>query len=425
MTINSYVQGDYDKPDGFQKLDLYIKSKLKYPDVIYNRIFYLALPPTVYNDVTVNIKHNCISDNGGWNRLVVEKPFGRDSASSAALSKHLADLFSENEIYRIDHYLGKEMVQNLMTLRFGNRLFAPSWNRDHIASVTISFKEPFGTYGRGGYFDQFGIIRDVMQNHLIQIVCLFAMEKPASKEAEDIRNEKVKVLKVIQPIDIENVVLGQYVASSDPKIDDAKFGYKDDPTVPDDSTTPTYALAVLFIKNERWDGVPFFLRVGKALNERKADVRIQFKEVVHGDIFDPGVCKRNELVLRVQPNEAVYAKVMTKRPGMGFELEETELDLTYHARYKVNLTDIRLPDAYERLILEVFGGSQINFVRSDELQHAWRIFTPLLHKIEAEKVQPIPYEYGSRGPREADELMQNHGFVYTGTYRWKTPIHNA
>lgn len=423
LKLNSYVQGDYNKPEGFQRLDQHMHKLLgQYPSnaKISNRMFYLALPPTVYNDVTANIKHYCFPSNSGWNRMVVEKPFGRDSQSSAALSKHLSSLFNENEIYRIDHYLGKEMVQNLMTLRFGNRLFSPSWNRENIANVTFSFKEPFGTYGRGGYFDEFGIIRDVMQNHLLQIVCLLAMEKPASKDAEDIRNEKVKVLKSVQPIELKDIVLGQYVASLNPETEDSKHGYKDDPTVPEGSNTPTYALAVLHIKNERWDGVPFFLRCGKALNERKADVRIQFKDV-SGDIFDKGACKRNELVIRVQPNEAMYIKFMTKKPGMGFELEETELDLTYHTRYK----DIHLPDAYERLILEVFSGSQINFVRSDELEHAWRIFTPILHQIESQKVQPIPYEYGSRGPKEADELMQKHGFTYTGTYKWKTPVLTA
>lgn len=173
-----------------------------------------------------------------------------------------------------------------------------------------------------------------MQNHLLQILCLFAMEKPASIQAEDIRNEKVKVLKCVKPVALEDVVLGQYVASSNPQTEDSKLGYSDDPTVPKGSTTPTYALAVIQIKNERWDGVPFFLRCGKALNERKAEVRVQYRDVP-GDIFSPGALKRNELVIRVQPNEAVYTKMMTKRPGMGFELEETELDLTYNARYKV------------------------------------------------------------------------------------------
>ncbi len=191
------------------------------------------------------------------------------------------------------------------------------------------------------------------------------------------------------------------------------MGYLDDPTVPKGSVTPTYAAAVLRINNERWDGVPFILRCGKALNERKAEVRIQYRDVP-GDIFH-GEAVRNELVLRVQPGEAIYCKVMTKTPGMSFKLEETELDLTYKSRYKA----ARLPDAYERLILDVFVGSQMHFVRTDELAEAWRIFTPLLHQIEAEKPAPISYAYGSRGPVEADELLAKNNFVYTGRYKWK------
>lgn len=268
----------------------------------------------------------------GWNRVIVEKPFGKDAESSKKLSDHLAGLFSEEQLYRIDHYLGKEMVQNLMTIRFGNRIFSPTWNRDNIASVMITFKEPFGTGGRGGYFDEFGIIRDVMQNHLMQMLSLVAMEKPASCLPDDIRNEKVKVLKSIEHLTVDDVVLGQYVGNPDGE-GDAKNGYLDDPTVPANSTTPTYAMAVLRIKNERWDGVPFILRCGKALNERKAEVRIQYHDVP-GDIFD-GKPKRNELVIRVQPGEALYVKMMTKSPGITFDMEETELDLTYGCRYKV------------------------------------------------------------------------------------------
>jgi len=347
----------------------------------------------------------------GWSRVIVEKPFGKDSTSSKLLSDHLASLYTEDQLYRIDHYLGKEMVQNLMTIRFSNMLFNPTWNRQNIASILISFKEPFGTEGRGGYFDEFGIIRDIMQNHLMQILTLIAMEKPATVHPDDIRDEKVKVLKCIQPLTLDDVVLGQYIGDEE-GIGEAKLGYLDDPTVPKDSTTPTYALAVLKINNERWDGVNFILRCGKALNERKAEVRIQYHDVP-GDIFG-GKAKRNELVIRVQPGEALYIKMMTKSPGITFDLEETELDLTYGHRYK----GVVLPDAYERLILDVFCGSQMHFVRSDELSEAWRIFTPLLHNIESNKVNLIPYKYGSRGPIAADEKCLNSNFKFTGTYKW-------
>jgi len=406
--LNTYVKGGYDSRRDFEILNQELSKKEK--NAPANRVFYLALPPSVFEVVTSSIRDTSMSTLG-WTRVIIEKPFGKDTDSSAHLSNHLAKLFKEEQIYRIDHYLGKEMVQNLMTLRFGNLIFGPTWNRDYIASVLITFKEPFGTQGRGGYFDEFGIIRDVMQNHLLQILSLFAMEKPATIHPDDIRDEKVKVLKCMKPLELQDVVLGQYVG--DPELEgEGKTGYLDDPTVPAGSNTPTFATGVCSIKSERWDGVPFILRCGKALNERKAEIRIQYRDVP-GDIFN-GQAKRNELVMRVQPGEAIYIKLMTKTPGISFQMEETELDLTYGSRYK----DVKLPDAYERLILDVFCGSQMHFVRSDELAEAWRIFTPLLKQIEAEKPSPIPYKYGSRGPDESDELCANSNFKYYGSYKW-------
>jgi len=406
--LNKYIAGSYNSAGDFKALTKALNHNAN--GTVSNRLFYLALPPTVFESVTVLIKDACRGLKG-WTRVIIEKPFGHDAASSQKLSDHLASLFKEEELYRIDHYLGKEMVQNLMTLRFGNRIFSPTWNRECISSVLISFKEPFGTMGRGGYFDHSGIIRDVMQNHLMQILSLVAMEKPASIHPDDIRNEKVKVLRCISPLKLEDIVLGQYIG--DPEGEgDAKLGYLDDPTVPEGSVTATYALAVLKINNERWDGIPFILRCGKALNERKAEVRIQYRDVP-GDIFS-GKLKRNELVIRVQPGEAVYIKMMTKTPGMTFDMEETELDLTYGSRYK----EAKMPDAYERLILDVFCGSQMHFVRSDELSEAWRIFTPVLHQIASEKIKPLPYKYGSRGPRKADDVCSESDFKYYGSYKW-------
>jgi len=410
---NSYVAGSYDTLRDFELLSQEMSS-VEVSGGDNNRLFYLALPPSVFKPVTSMLKAACMAVTG-WTRVIVEKPFGKDSASSASLSDHLQALFSEQQLYRIDHYLGKEMVQNLMALRFGNMIFGPTWNRDSIASVTITFKEPFGTQGRGGYFDEFGIIRDVMQNHLLQILCLVAMEKPVSTSPDDIRDEKVKVLKAVSVLKLADVVLGQYVGDPEGPNEDSKIGYLDDKTVPAGSNCPTFAAAVLKIKNERWDGVPFIMKCGKALNERKAEVRIQYKDVP-GDIFN-GSTVRNELVIRVQPNESVYVKVMNKTPGMSFNLQETELDLTYSSRHK----DAKLPEAYERLILDAFVGSQMHFVRSDELAEAWRIFTPLLHTIEQDKPDPIKYKYGSRGPVEADQLAQANNFVYTGRYKWSPP----
>lgn len=409
---NRYISGKYDVVDDFKKLDAEIVRDCGNNT---NRLFYLALPPSVFEPVTSNIKEACLVNekDGSWNRVIIEKPFGKDLDSSNKLSNHIASLFRENQLYRIDHYLGKEMVQNFMILRFANRIFNPLWNRDNIACITVSFKEPFGTEGRGGYFDEFGIIRDVMQNHLLQMFCLVAMEKPCSVKADDMRDEKVKVLKQVEPLTLDNLVVGQYVGDPDGQGEN-KLGYLDDPTVPKGSLTPTYACGVLYVNNERWAGVPFILRCGKALNERKAEVRLQLRDVP-GDIFPTGRTKRNEVVFRVQPGEAVYTKMMIKVPGIGFDMEETELDLSYGSRY----SGIKMPDAYERLLLEVLMGSQTNFVRSDELREAWRIFTPVLHQLEREKVAPKPYTFGCRnGPEEADELMSKVGFKYSGTYKW-------
>lgn len=420
--INHYIQGSYDKKESFEQLNQFIVNvgEKTGPG---NRLFYLALPETTFKPVTELINATCRPQKGcedRWLRVVIEKPFGRDSATSADLSNHLARLFIEEEIYRIDHYLGKEMVQNVMILRFANRIMSPTWNREHIASVSITMKEEIGTQGRGGYFDNSGIIRDVMQNHLLQILCLVAMEKPVSTKSEHIRDEKVKVLKSMKSITLDDLVLGQYVANPNaPTGSEASKSYVDDQTITNKETkTPTFALAVAYINNERWDGVPFFIRCGKALNERKAEVRIQYKDVP-GDIFD-GQTKRNELVMRVQGGgkssggEAIYVKMMTKKPGASFHLDETELDLTYGSRY----ADVTLPDAYERLIFDVFTGSQMHFVRDDELEEAWRIFTPVLHEIDAGKVSPIPYVFGSRGPKQADDKMALHGYKFTGSYKW-------
>lgn len=411
---NDYFAGSYDKRVDYELLNQQISKYEKGP--VANRIFYLAVPPTVFDEATVNIRNACIAIKG-FTRVIIEKPFGRDDESSAKLSNHLAGLFKEEQIYRIDHYLGKEMVQNLMTLRFANKIFCPSWNREHISSILISFKEPFGTEGRGGYFDDFGMVRDVMQNHLLQILSLVAMEKPVTLNPNDIRDEKVKVLRHIEPIKLDDLLVGQYVGNPNGQGEE-KLGYLDDPTVPNNSFTPTYALGALRINNSRWEGVPFILRCGKALNERKAEVRVQYKDVP-GDIFG-GKGKRNELVIRVQPGEALYVKLMSKAPGMKFDLVETELDLTYSLRYRE--TDV--PDAYERLILDVFTGTQMHFVRSDELKEAWRIFTPVLKQLDANKKKPIPYVYGSRGPPEADAKLADYNFTYSGSYKWEKPLVN-
>ncbi|KAL9685497.1 hypothetical protein QQ045_022947 [Rhodiola kirilowii] len=351
LQLVKYVSGPYDSDEGFQLLDKEISGY----EVAKNssegssrRLFYLALPPSVYPSVCRMIKRNCMnkSDLGGWTRIVVEKPFGKDLESAEKLSSQIGELFEEHQIYRIDHYLGKELVQNLLVLRFANRFFLPLWNRDNIANIQVVFREDFGTEGRGGYFDEYGIIRDIIQNHLLQVLCLVAMEKPASLKPEHIRDEKVKVLQSVLPIRDEEVILGQYV------------GYRDDPTVPDNSNTPTFATMVLHIHNERWEGVPFILKAGKALNSRKAEIRIQFKDVP-GDIFKCHKQGRNEFVICLQPSEAIIR------------------------------------------------GDQQHFVLRDELKAAWEIFTPLLHRIDDGEFKPLPYTPASRRAARPSWLRSN------------------
>jgi len=279
-----------------------------------------------------------------------------------------------------------------MVLRFANTIWEPLWNRHHIKNVKITFKEDFGTEGRAGYFDTFGIIRDVMQNHLMQILSLVAMECPVSLASEDVRDEKVRVLRSIAPLTVNDVVLGQYGPSADGK----KKAYLDDADVPKDSVTPTFAQAIMYIDNPRWTGVPFIVKCAKAVDERKAEIRIQFHDSPC-NLFPLSV--RNELVIRVQPSEAVYVKVMNKTPGLSDVLVVSDLDLSYHSKFQGAYT----PEAYERLILEAIKGDRRQFVRSDELSAAWRIFSSLLHRVEKEKIKPVQYVYGSRGPVEAIE----------------------
>ncbi|ELR16838.1 glucose6-phosphate dehydrogenase, C-terminal domain containing protein [Acanthamoeba castellanii str. Neff] len=405
-----YFSGQYNSAESFAELAKAMDEKesaFTSGSQPANRIFYMAIPPSIFLDVAKAIQPAAMSKTG-WNRVIVEKPFGHDLDSSRALSSSMSQLFTEDQLYRIDHYLGKEMVQNLMVLRFANSVFEPVWNRNFVSNVIITFKEDIGTEGRGGYFDGNGIIRDVMQNHLIQILALVGMEAPISLSAEDVRDEKVKLLRAVSALTLDDLVIGQYTASPDGKTP----GYKEDPGVPQDSVTPTFAAAVLHINNSRWAGTPFILKCGKALNERKAEIRIQFK-CPSASLF-PNCSAPNELVLRVQPNEAVYMKMLTKKPGLTTALAQSELDLSYKSRFE----DLESPDAYERLIFDVIKGDHNLFVRDDELEAAWKIFTPILHQLEKEKIQPDLYEFGSRGPASADKLIADSGYRLTTGYTW-------
>jgi len=401
-----YFAGQYDEKKSFLALHEELKNRENGPS---NRVFYMALPPSVFLSAARSIQPEAMTATG-WNRVIIEKPFGHDYESAEKLGEDLADIFDEEQMFRIDHYLGKEMVQNLLTMRFANLIFEPIWTRLRIRSVQITFKEDFGTEGRGGYFDGFGIVRDVMQNHLLQILSLVAMEPPATLQADDVRDAKQKVLRQVRTLSVDDVVLGQY----GPSADGQKKGYLDDRGVPADSRCPTYAVAVLHIDNDRWSGVPFVLKAGKALEERKAEIRIQFHDVCN-HLYPADETVPNELVFRVQPDEAVYMKLMSKEPGLSNKRIATELDLTYKHRYAA-----ALPGAYEVLILDAIRGDHSLFVRNDELLEAWRIFTPMLHATERpdSPLRPIVYPYGSRGPKEGDQLRRRYGMEYHEGYRW-------
>ncbi|XP_052485246.1 glucose-6-phosphate 1-dehydrogenase, chloroplastic isoform X2 [Gossypium raimondii] len=397
-----YHSGQYDSEENFAQLD----KKLKEHEggKVSNRLFYLSIPPNIFIDA-VKCASSSASSGNGWTRVIVEKPFGRDSDSSAALTKALKQYLTEDQIFRIDHYLGKELVENLSVLRFSNLIFEPLWSRQYIRNVQLIFSEDFGTEGRGGYFDHYGIIRDIMQNHLLQILALFAMETPVSLDAEDIRNEKVKVLRSMRPLQLEDVVIGQYKSHSKGGV--TYPAYTDDKTVPKDSLTPTFAAAALFIDNARWDGVPFLMKAGKALHNKRAEIRVQFRHVP-GNLYNRNFGTdldqaTNELVIRVQPDEAIYLKINNKVPGLGMRLDCSNLNLHYAARYSKEI-----PDAYERLLLDAIEGERRLFIRSDELDAAWSLFTPVLAELEEQKIMPEYYPYGSRGPVGAHYLAARY-----------------
>ncbi|XP_002984807.2 glucose-6-phosphate 1-dehydrogenase 3, chloroplastic [Selaginella moellendorffii] len=397
-----YQSGQYNSEDNFSELD----KKLKDHEggKVANRMFYLSVPPNVFIDVA-RCASRSASSSKGWTRVIVEKPFGRDSESSGELTSGLKEFLTEEQIYRIDHYLGKELVENLSILRFSNLVFEPLWSRQYIRNVQLIFSEDFGTEGRGGYFDNYGIIRDIMQNHLLQILALFAMEPPVSLDAEDIRNEKVKVLRSMRKLQLEDVVVGQY--KSHIKGGVHYPGYTDDKTVPNNSLTPTFAAAALFVDNARWDGVPFLMKAGKALHNKLAEIRVQFRHVP-GNLYKRSFGMdldqaTNELVIRVQPDEAVYLKINNKVPGLGMRLDRSNLNLLYSDRYSREI-----PDAYERLLLDAIEGERRLFIRSDELDAAWAIFTPLLKELEERKISPELYPYGSRGPVGAHYLAAKY-----------------
>ena len=403
-----YVAGEYDSPDAF--LNLYATMKAM-PDggaETVRVVYYMAIPPFLFLPVARSIGDAGLvtcAPASRWPRAVIEKPFGRDRRSSDELVRCMGNIFTEEQTFRIDHYLGKEAIQNLLVLRFANRVFAPIWSNEAIESVRICWKEDIGVGDRGGYFDEYGIIRDVMQNHLLQILALLSMGRPASLEASDIRDAKVDVLKQIAPVKADNFLLGQYTRGEGPHA--GHPGYLEESSVPSGSITPTFAATVLHVDSPEWQGVPFLIAAGKAVEQRITEVRIRLKPLVESPFYHLGEGLRpNELVVRVQPDEAIAVRLMNKLPGLGMELRETELNLRYKTAYEAVI-----PDAYEALLLDVIQGDRSLFIRADELAAAWDIFTPALDEMEHRGMRPQPYPFGSGGPPGLAELASRFGFA--------------
>ncbi|MEI6563836.1 MAG: glucose-6-phosphate dehydrogenase [bacterium] len=392
-----YCPGQYSSRDSF--LDLFQVMQEVEGKGVVNRIFYMAIPPSLFQEVAAALGDAglvaCEGDEG-WTRLVVEKPFGRDRESSDRLVQDMQKVFAEAMTYRIDHYLGKAIVQNLMILRFANLIFEPLWNKDYIESVSIKWAEAIGVGQRGGYFDGVGIIRDVMQNHMLQILALLAMEQPAALTAGAVRDAKVALLRAVSPLTLDRLVIGQYGSS----LSGRQPAYISEASVSPQSLTPTYAAALFQVNTPRWEGVPFMIQAGKALDQRINEVRVRFRKTPAG-LFDglmPAM-QANELVMRIQPDEAITLRILCKLPGLSLELAATELNLSYQDAFSA-----LIPEAYECLLLDVIEGDRSQFIRADELEAAWDIFSPVLHELDEQRIAPVIYPYGSAGP----ELRRNN-----------------
>ncbi|MFW6206254.1 MAG: glucose-6-phosphate dehydrogenase [Gemmatimonadota bacterium] len=366
-------------------------------DLPGNRVFYLALPPRAFPDTIRALGDAGLAAGPGWTRLVIEKPFGRDLESARALNGIVHEHFDESQVYRIDHYLGKETVQNLLVFRFANPIFEDVWNRDRVASVQITVAESLGVEDRAGYYDRAGATRDMIQNHVTQLLTLVAMEAPAAFDAEAIRAEKVKVLRSITPIQGDDIVLGRYTGGT---VDGREVpGYREEAGVDPSSNTETYAALRLQVANWRWQGVPFYLRTGKSMPRRLTRIKIRFRRAPV-EIFEPfqDTCdvRSNVLVLTLQPDEGFDLGFEVKTPGDGVELTSQQLRFRYSDAFEP------LPDAYEPLLRDVVQGDQTLFVSAAETEAAWRLYDPVID----DPPEPLPYPAGSWGPEAADDLLE-------------------
>jgi glucose-6-phosphate 1-dehydrogenase len=359
------------------------------------RAFYFSVAPGLFGDLAQRLHDHGIA--GADSRVVVEKPFGHDLASARALNATLAEHFDERQIYRIDHYLGKETVQNLMAVRFANILFEPLWNARFVDHVQITVAETVGVGGRGGYYDRSGAMRDMVQNHLMQLLCLIAMEPPFRFEPDAVRDEKLKVIRALDPVGARDIVRGQYRGG------DGLPGYAEDVDAPDSRTESFIALKV-GVSNWRWKGTPFYLRTGKRLRARASEIAVTFREPPHSIFGEGEGWRENVLVIRLQPDEGMKLHVMIKEPGPGgMRLKDVPLDMSFAEALGEDGADI--PDAYERLIMDVIRGNQTLFMRGDEVEAAWAWTDPVIAAWEAGGDRPQPYDAGSSGPEDALMLL--------------------
>ncbi len=404
-----YVSGSFDDPAAYETLG----TRLAKQDAVHgsagNRLFYLATPPKSYGEIAARVGEAALvrgGRDGGWTRLVVEKPYGRDLASARELDQQVGMVFRERQIYRIDHYLGKETVQNILVFRFANGIFEPLWNRRYVDNVQVSVAETVGAEGRGNYYEEAGALRDMMQNHLLQVLALIAMEPVASLRGDSVRDEKAKVFQAIRPIEDVGLetVRAQYTAGA--ILGEQAPGYREEDGVRPSSATETYVAMKLQIDNWRWAGVPFYLRVGKRLPKRATEVAITFKTAplhlfreMSGDNPTP-----NLLVLRIQPDEGISLRFGAKVPGTRTDVRPVNMDFRYGSSFGA-----AAPEAYERLLLDAMLGDATLFTRWDSVEAAWALLTPLIDGWANGSSPLRTYEAGSWGPEAASELVERDG----------------
>lgn len=402
-----FVQGTFDEDASFETLKATMEELDKEQGTGGNFAFYLSVPPKFFPKVVQQLKKHGLADapEGSWRRAVIEKPFGHDLASARELNEIVHEVFAPDQVFRIDHYLGKETVQNILALRFANTMFEPLWNRSYVDHVQITMAEDIGIGGRAGYYDGIGAARDVIQNHLLQLMALTAMEEPASFEADALVAEKAKVLGAVRlPDDLgEDTVRAQYSAGW--QGGEKAVGYLEEEGINPRSTTDTYAAVKLKVDNRRWAGVPFYLRTGKRLGRRVTEIAVVFQRAPHSP-FDTTTTEElghNALVIRVQPDEGVTVRFGSKVPGTSMEVRDVSMDFAYGESFTESS-----PEAYERLILDVLLGDANLFPRTEEVEMSWRILDPIEQYWDTHG-KPAQYPAGSWGPKEADEMLARDG----------------